>query len=348
MLLPNSLDSGTRLKPARRYVLRFSAIQVLIALVVVMLIIPISLEAFRREWWTSFARSFFIGLMYANCCGWLAWFVMPQVVVRLQNMAPLKRWTFLILSLVAIGVAGALVAQTALTLLGSSRLAFWSRFWRSVPLVTLISVVSGILWFVFESAQYRAHYATTQAKLKSLESRIQPHFLFNTLNSIAALIPESPQASERMTVQLAALLRSSLNTAYESTVPLEEELKIVTDYLEIEKVRFGPKLNYALDVPAHLMHRSVPPFSIQSLVENSIKHGGNSIRVSAVEENGRLALTVWDSGPGFSANSIRPGHGLHNLRLRMALIWAEHATLDVYDEDGGGRVRLTMPSGVSE
>ena len=226
--------------------------------------------------------------------------------------------------------------------------AYEARFWGSLQLVTVISVVSGILWFLFESAQYRAQYATAQAKLKSLESRIHPHFLFNTLNSIAALIPESPQAAEQMTVQLAALLRSSLNTAYEPTVPLEEELKIVTDYLEIEKVRFGPKLNYELDVPAHLMSRSVPPFAIQTLVENSIKYGGNSIRISAVEEQGRLALTVWDSGPGFSADSIRPGHGLHNLRLRMALIWGEHATLDVYGEEGGGRVRLTMPSGVSE
>jgi two-component system sensor histidine kinase LytS len=168
------------------------------------------------------------------------------------------------------------------------------------------------------------------------------------LNSIAALIPESPQAAEQMTVRLAALLRSSLNTAYEPTVPLEEELKIVTDYLEIEKVRFGPKLNYELDVPAHLMRRSVPPFAIQTLVENSIKYGGNSIRISAVEEKGRIGLTVWDSGTGFSADSIKPGHGLHNLRLRMALIWGEHATLDVYSEDGDRRVRLTMPSGVSQ
>src|SRR5262245_43465177 len=348
MLSPNSLDSGTRIKPVRKYVLRFSAVQILIALVVVLLMIPFSSEVFRREWWTNFGRSFFIGLVYANCCGWLAWLVMPHVVVRLQNMVSLKRWTFLIVSLVAIGVTGALVAQTVLTLLGFSRLLFWSRFWRSVPLVTLVSVVTGILWFVFESAQYRAQYATVQAKLKSLESRIHPHFLFNTLNSIAALIPESPQAAERMTVQLAALLRSSLNTAYESTVPLEEELKIVTDYLEIEKIRFGPKLNYELDVPAHLMRRSVPPFSIQTLAENSIKYGGNSIRVSAVEENGRLALTVWDSGPGFRANSITPGHGLHNLRLRMALIWGERATLDVYSEAGGGHVRLTMPGGDSE
>jgi two-component system, LytTR family, sensor histidine kinase AlgZ len=348
MLSPNSLDSGTRIKPVRKYALRFSAIQILIALVVVMLIIPLSFVPVRREWWTSFARSFFVGLMYANCCGWLAWFVMPHVVVRLQHMRPLKRWTFLIFSLVAIGGVGALVAQTVFTLLGSSRFLFWGRFWRSVPLVILVSVVTGILWFVFESARYRAQYATTQAKLKSLESRIHPHFLFNTLNSIAALIPESPQAAERMTVQLATLLRSSLNTAYEPTVLLEEELKIVTDYLEIEKVRFGPKLNYDFDVPAHLMRRPVPPFSIQTLVENSIKHGGNSIRISAFEERGRLALTVWDSGPGFSASSIKPGHGLHNLRLRMALIWGERATLDVYREDGGGRVRLTMPGGVRE
>src|SRR5262245_44128688 len=189
-LAPSSLDSGTRLKPVRPYILRFSAIQVLTALVVVLLMIPLSLQVFRREWWTSFAGNFLYGLIYANCCGWLAWFVMRSLAVRLQHMTPLKRWTFLIFSLVAIGVVGSLIALVILATLGFFPWsAYGNRFWGSLQLVTVISLVSGILWFLFESAQYRAHYVTTEAKLKSLESRIHPHFLFNTLNSIAALIP---------------------------------------------------------------------------------------------------------------------------------------------------------------
>ena len=93
-----------------------------------------------------------------------------------------------------------------------------------------------------------ARRLATEAQLASLESRVQPHFLFNTLNSIAALIPKDPAGAERMTGQLASLLRSSLDAAAEPLVPLEQELKVVRDYLDIENVRFGDRLKYRFEV----------------------------------------------------------------------------------------------------
>ena len=159
--------------------------------------------------------------------------------------------------------------------------------------------------------QYKAQYETAQARLSSLESRLRPHFLFNTLNSIMALIPEDAEAAERMTERLAALLRYSLDATEQRTVTLGQEVKVATDYLEIEKARFGDRCKYSIDVPEELMREEVPPFSLQTLVENSVKYGGSEVRVSARQENHRLVLRVWDSGDGFPDQVDLPnGHGL--------------------------------------
>jgi hypothetical protein len=314
--------------------------------VMVLLILPLQLDLFsERSWWSLFAGNFLYGLVYANCCGWLAWLVMRNAASYMPRLTPVRRWGFLISSLIFVGVFGSLLALLILASVGIFPWsAYWPRFWGGLQIVLVISLVTGILWFIIETMRYRTEYAMTRARLAALEAKIQPHFLFNTLNSIAALIPENPAAAEKMTEQLAALLRSSLISTHEGTVALADEIKIVTDYLEIEKARFGPRLDYGIDIPRELMTRSVPPFSIQTLVENCVKYGGSEVRIAAREENGKLIVDVWDSGKGFTGESITPGHGLHNLRLRMALLWGAHATLDAYKETGGGRVRLTMPS----
>src|SRR5205814_9509341 len=119
------------------------------------------------------------------------------------------------------------------------------------------------------------------AQLTSLESRVQPHFLFNTLNSISALIREDPRAAERMVERLAALLRDSLEMNRTRLVPLSRELRIVQDYLEIEKTRYGDRLRYSIDVAADLDDPEVPPFCLQPLVENRVKHVVSHRRVGA-------------------------------------------------------------------
>jgi len=158
------------------------------------------------------------------------------------------------------------------------------------------------------------------------------------------LIPDDPVAAERMTERLAALLRFSLDATDRQTVPLEHELKITTDYLEIEKTRFGPRLNYSIDVPAELKHVEVPPFSLQTLVENSVKYGGGEIRVTVRNGNGRVELNVWDSGAGFAKPmQIPAGHGLYNLRSRLEAIWGVSATLEFAQENSGANVRISLP-----
>jgi LytS/YehU family sensor histidine kinase len=219
-------------------------------------------------------------------------------------------------------------------------------FHGRLRLVVAVSVVIGVAVFLYESMRYRLQYEAAQARLSSLESRLHPHFLFNTLNSISALIHEDPACAERMTERLAALLRYSLDSTERPTVPLEQELKVSTDYLEIEKTRFGPRLNYSVDVPAELMPVEVPPFSLQTLVENSVKYGGGEIRITARNGNGRVVLNVWDSGEGFAKQTDIPGgHGLANLRSRLEAIWGKKASLEFGREDSGARVQISLPIG---
>jgi LytS/YehU family sensor histidine kinase len=195
----------------------------------------------------------------------------------------------------------------------------------------------------------RARKAALEARLSSLESRLHPHFLFNTLNAIAELIHENPDRAERTVERLAALLRASLDATERGLVPLARELELVNDYLEIEKARLGDRLAYAVDVAPALAACQVPPLAVQTLVENSIKHaiaprpGGGRLRIDATADDGRLVVGVWDDGPGFSGETIRPGHGLENLQSRLAARFGDDGALTVARELGGTRVTIVIP-----
>ena len=195
----------------------------------------------------------------------------------------------------------------------------------------------------------RARKMALEARLSSLEARLQPHFMFNTLNAISALIQENPDEAERTVERLAALLRFSLDATERGLVPLEHELKIVTDYLEIERTRFGERLTYAIDVDPDAAGVEVPPLAIQTLVENSIKHAiaprraGGRVHVAASAVGDHVRLSVWDDGPGFAADAMRVGHGLDNLRGRLAARFGADATLEIGRRDGGALVTISLP-----
>ena len=198
--------------------------------------------------------------------------------------------------------------------------------------------------------QERAFKLLAEARLSSLESRIHPHFLFNTLNSIASLIPIDPQRAEDTVGKLASLLRFSLNAQNSGLVPLAQELKIVRDYLEIESTRFGSRLRYEIQIPAAMNAVKVPPLAVQTLAENSVKHvaalrpGGASIRVSGRMADGRAVLEVIDDGPGFSLGAIAPEHGLGNLVARLDLLFGDQGKLDAGRENDRTVVRLSFPA----
>ena len=153
-----------------------------------------------------------------------------------------------------------------------------------------------------------------------------------------------------MVGKLASLLRFSLNANQNGLVRLGQELKIVRDYLEIEKVRFGGRIRYEIDVDEIDCDVKVPPLALQSLVENSVKHvasqrpQGASIRIAGsllgARNSGRFRLEVIDDGPGFSLDAIAPGHGLGNLIDRIELLFGDEGQLEVVC--GGGRTTVVM------
>ncbi|MDQ2944385.1 MAG: histidine kinase [Acidobacteriota bacterium] len=148
---------------------------------------------------------------------------------------------------------------------------------------------------------------------------------------------------------MAALLRFSLDSKHNGLVPLEHELAIVIDYLEIEKARFGDRLRFEIDVPEHLNYISVPPLSLQTLVENSVKYAvapsrtGGAIRISGDQRENCLRLTVTDSGPGFDLETVAAGHGIDNLRSRLFTLFGHSAGLSLINLPQGSSVSLDIP-----
>jgi two-component sensor histidine kinase len=295
--------------------------------------------------WREFPAQLGYHLIISFCVGSLFWFQTPIVTPYTDAMRPAMRWAVRIAATAITLNVGVLIGLTALVGLGVMP---WALYGTIVKDSVVPTTVFGVLCFVgftmYDSLKYRAQYETAQARLSSLESRLRPHFLFNTLNSIIALIPEDPAAAERVTERLAALLRYSLDATMRSTVRLEQELKVATDYLEIEKTRFGERLQYTIDIPEPLRQAEVPPFCLQTLVENSVKYGGGEIRVSAKNGNGLLTLCVWDSGDGFPERpSLPEGHGLHNLKERLGALWGSKAAVDFPREGSGTTVRISLP-----
>ncbi|MCX7605913.1 MAG: histidine kinase [Bacteroidia bacterium] len=188
--------------------------------------------------------------------------------------------------------------------------------------------------------------AAHEARLAALRGQLSPHFLFNALNTLQALIAENPSLAEELMTRLGALLRRSLLHARHVTVPLEEELALVRDYLSIEKERFGQRLRLSWNLPESLPSLEIPPFAIQLLAENTIKHAVSrvnrpvTVEISVVEKPTEVEIIVQDDGPGIDLNRIKESVGLSNLLLRLEQLYPEKATLLPERLTKGTRVTL--------
>jgi sensor histidine kinase YesM len=178
---------------------------------------------------------------------------------------------------------------------------------------------------------------TTKAELLALQSRINPHFLYNSLNSIASLTTIDAHKAEQMSVNLAKLFRYNLNKTDDLMTTIECELEMVKLYLNIEKQRFGDRLVYLVDVPSELMTFQIPIFLLQPLVENAIKHGLSKITEQGVlkikismSEN-QLIIKVYDNGPLFT-NDLIFGYGLQNIFDKLTLVYKNNYTVRFVNE----------------
>ena len=315
----------------------------------------------------QFVINFGFSFVYAQCIGSLAFATIPRIWVASCNVHTAARWAVRVAASFAVSILGCMLAGLIFVMLGWSPLgAYWDQFSGSLKIATLLTIVTGSVISIFETMRARLEQTTlqlrtnelereralklaTEAQLASLESRIHPHFLFNTLNSISSLIPEDPQRAERLLEQMAALLRFSLDASHAGLVPLSSEMKIVTDYLEIERARFGDRLRYQLDIAPDAGDAKVPPLAVQTLVENSVKYAvapsrtGGDIRIAGVRENGLLRVEISDDGPSFNLESAAIGHGLDNLKGRLATLFGERAALTVERRGNRNSVRLAVP-----
>jgi signal transduction histidine kinase len=196
----------------------------------------------------------------------------------------------------------------------------------------------------------------SRSELKALRAQINPHFLFNALNSIAGLIHRDPAVADRTIEQLADVFRYALRGAESEWAVLDDELDFVRAYLEVERARFGDRLRVDVQLEEGARGARVPTMIVQTLVENAVKHGAATVRGKAVvivharEESGRLVVSVVDNGPGFSEDAAatartRGGYGLVNIRQRLEGYFESSAALTVDRDDGAGMttVSVTLP-----
>ena len=236
---------------------------------------------------------------------------------------------------------------------------------RSYPSALNYTLVFGVNMALFQVSFARrtslkqelqlseARSSAQQAQLAALRYQLNPHFLFNALNSISALIvTRRNEDAERMTEKLSTFLRTSLNSDPGELVPLEEELSLIEEYLDIESVRFGERLNVRVDCSDDACHALVPSFIVQPLVENAIKHGvapsrdPTEIAIDAHVEGGELCIMVRNCIPDGAERSRvrgRSGVGLINVRRRLEAVYGKRATLAAKAEDNRYVASIRIP-----
>ncbi len=195
----------------------------------------------------------------------------------------------------------------------------------------------------------RARRAQLRAQLAAAQARTHPHFLFNSLNTVANLVEEDPAAAVEAIERLSDLLRYSLEGERERSVTLRRELEIIADYVALERLRFGARLRFEAEVDDEVLGLPIPPFVLQPAVENAVKHGvagsreGATIRLRARRRGDELELSVDDDGAGRSPGTRGTGTGERDLRTRLELLYGARARLICGPRpDGGYRVELGL------
>jgi two-component system, LytTR family, sensor kinase len=214
----------------------------------------------------------------------------------------------------------------------------------------MVGIENAIRYFV-EAREREVQVALLSEQLASarfaaLQAQVNPHFLFNTLNTIAVLVRDNDsRAAVRIIEQLSEVLRSTLSSQHANEVTLGEELELVRHYVDIEKARFSDRLRPEFRIDESLLSAAIPSFALQHLVENAIRHGiarhpDAGLLIVAANRNGEfLELSVMDDGVGIDPGvEIPKGHGIENTRERLRALHSERASLDVVRRDEGGTI----------
>ncbi len=230
-------------------------------------------------------------------------------------------------------------------------LKFWFLFFLWSILYFAVNVFEN--WKKEEIQNLELRAAKTEIELNSFRSQMNPHFMFNSLNSIRALIDEDPEKSKKAINMLSSIVRNNLMLGKNMTVTLKEELDLVENYLWMEKVRFEERLTIRMDVDEDTLAFHIPPFMLQTIVENAVKHGiskiieGGLIELTINLENESVKIVVKNSGV-FEQNKTAQGIGLSNTRKRLDLIYGERATFEIFNQDNFVITQLNIPCKIKQ
>ena len=259
--------------------------------------------------------------------------------------------TLPMIALVAVAIVGGWLGGTliATAILGQA----WNpRLTGGTALaITAVAGLIGTYFFWTRERTSEIERHAVEAKLKLLQAQIEPHFLFNTLANLDALIQTDPQRARVMLADLNGYLRATLAASRRERSTLEQEFALLRGYLDVQAIRMGSRLKYRLELPPALAQASVPPMLLQPLVENAIRHGvepkmeGGEVNVQAGSEQGRLVVTVSDTGLGWASTGASGGGvGLANVRERLAAAYGSEASVQVAEVPAGGvSVALRLP-----
>lgn len=277
-------------------------------------------------------------------------------IIYLAHASGILRWKKVWLSFplyYLLGLAGMLVGVELTYAIISPMLGWTSTFphWADYPFnAFLVLLVCTIIYVNSyrkaltrqrlqekELEISRTEALRKQAELDALQSKINPHFLYNALNSIVGLIRQDPQKAERMTINLASLFRHSMNYGQESLVPLREEIDLLNTYLDIERIRFGDRIHFSIAADHALMEIPIPRFFLQPLVENALKHGlakrpkDGLLNTRIFQERDSLFIQVTDNGEPFPRD-IQVGYGLQSTMDKLNLLYKGAASMELVNE----------------
>jgi two-component system LytT family sensor kinase len=222
-----------------------------------------------------------------------------------------------------------------------------------------------IIWLMWTLIYFAFHYfeksrkeeiknlqweaSKNEIELNNLKAQLNPHFMFNSMNSIRALIEEDPEQAKQSITQLSTILRNTLLMGKKKLILVEEELVVIRDYLALESIRYEERLKVEYQVDDSALKCCIPPLMIQTLVENGIKHGisklteGGLLSVILKADNGYLNIRIENSGEYKPEKNAMTGIGLNNTRKRLELLYGNDADLAIYNENGMVITNVTLP-----
>jgi sensor histidine kinase YesM len=315
-------------------------------------------------------------LIITNCIAWSIRTIFGLVSRRYDFLRWKRHWQIIFgLPAVAAGCfIGVLIATLVFRIffrqnIGSSLLL--TIFKGSLPTAVIVTILI-LVYYTFRERletqaveKERLKRLQARAELAALQSKLNPHFLFNTLNTMVNLVHKEPDKVEEMILRLSDIYRKVLKLPSAERISLAEEFDLARQYLAIEQVRLGDRLSYEIRLPENLQERSVPPLMIQPLVENAVIHGimpapgGGSLHLSAQEDNDMIRIIVKDDGVGIDLRGGSPGaalegdhrpieqgigFGLYSMRERLRLTYGGRGAMKIESPLGRGtRITLELP-----